>query len=367
MKILIIEPFYGGSHKQFTDGLKFFSKHKIQLLCLKDKNWKWRMSSAALTLARRFNESDFQPDLIFVSDMLDLADFQALTKKRTHNVPFVLYMHENQITYPFKVKQSHDFHYGLINFKSCLCANAVWFNSAFHKNIFLETLPKFLKMFPSPNEKSQIKQIASKSIVLPIGLDLDFFDLQKPKKIPFHNRAVILWNHRWEHDKNPEQFYTVIKKLKARGIEFKLIILGEKHQKYPVVFDTIETEFQKELLHFGYAETKEEYAKWLWQADILPVTSNHDFFGISVVEAIRCNVIPLLPKRLAYPEHLPLAYENSFFYRNEKGLTNKLQRMIMYVSILRKQQTEQFVEKYNWKQLIERYDAEFDKLLANFA
>ena len=38
--------------------------------------------------------------------------------------------------------------------------------------------------------------------------------------------------------------------------------------------------------------------------DIIPVTSNHDFFGISVMEAVFCNVWPILPDRLSYKELL---------------------------------------------------------------
>ncbi len=37
-------------------------------------------------------------------------------------------------------------------------------------------------------------------------------------------------------------------------------------------------------------------------ADILPVTSIHEFFGISVMEAIYCGCYPILPRRLTYPE-----------------------------------------------------------------
>ncbi len=48
---------------------------------------------------------------------------------------------------------------------------------------------------------------------------------------------------------------------------------------------------------YGYVESLADYARLLWRADILPVTSQHDSFGASVVEAIYCGVYPLLPRR----------------------------------------------------------------------
>jgi len=56
-----------------------------------------------------------------------------------------------------------------------------------------------------------------------------------------------------------------------------------------------------------------EYAKWLWRADILPVTSRQEFFGASVVQALYCNCCALLPDRLAYPEHLPSLGVSRYF------------------------------------------------------
>ena len=55
MNILIIEPYYTGSHKQWVDGYKKFSKHEIKILSLKGQFWKWRMHGGAITLAKMYN------------------------------------------------------------------------------------------------------------------------------------------------------------------------------------------------------------------------------------------------------------------------------------------------------------------------
>lgn len=360
-RILLIDPFLGGSHKKWAEGLAKYSAFEVEIMGLSAHHWKWRMQGAAMTMARRLKDLKYEPDLILVTDMLDLATFKGLITKTFQAVPIVLYMHENQLTHPMPEGQKLDNVYALKNFSSCLAADVVWFNSAFHKNSFLEALPAFLGQFPSPNEKGQIISIQQKSRVMPLGLDLANLERYKVREKDA-NRAVILWNHRWEYDKNPKRFFEVLLQLKERGIEFKLVILGESYERKPAIFERVPQLFKEELLHFGYAESKAEYYNWLWHCDILPVTSHHDFFGISVVEAIACNVKPLLPYALAYPEHLPKAYKSSFFYEDDNQLANQLQRMIMNVRILRKQDVRQYVLKYDWQTMIQEYDEAIESI-----
>ncbi|MEA3332839.1 MAG: DUF3524 domain-containing protein, partial [Pseudomonadota bacterium] len=84
MRILIIEPFNGGSHAAWAQGYQRHSAHVVEILGLPGKNWKWRMQGAAITLARRYRElleSGKQYDLSLASDMFDLAAFLGLIRK----------------------------------------------------------------------------------------------------------------------------------------------------------------------------------------------------------------------------------------------------------------------------------------------
>ncbi|MHC4370623.1 MAG: tRNA-queuosine alpha-mannosyltransferase domain-containing protein [Planctomycetota bacterium] len=56
MKILALEPYYGGSHKAFIDGLSKASRHDWTLLKLPAHKWKWRMRHSAITFAWRAAE-----------------------------------------------------------------------------------------------------------------------------------------------------------------------------------------------------------------------------------------------------------------------------------------------------------------------
>ena len=48
---------------------------------------------------------------------------------------------------------------------------------------------------------------------------------------------VILWNHRWEFEKNPETFFDVVFFLAEEGVPFKLALVGEATRKWPPVFE----------------------------------------------------------------------------------------------------------------------------------
>ena len=96
MDILLVEPYFSGSHKTWAKGYQSFSSHNIQILSLPGKFWKWRMHGGAITLAKQFMEMDFSPDLIIATDMLDLTTFLSLTKSRTAHIPNAVYFHENQ-------------------------------------------------------------------------------------------------------------------------------------------------------------------------------------------------------------------------------------------------------------------------------
>lgn len=363
MKIALLEPFFGGSHQQWSEGLQKHSAHEIRIFSLPGRHWKWRMYGGAVSLAQQFLESGFQPDLILATDMLDLPTFLALCRKRTGQVPVALYFHENQITYPWSptdpdVKLQRNNQYGFINYTSALAADVVFFNSRFHQKSFIDSLPVFLQQFPDHQEVQRVTEIQEKSQVLPLGLDLGSLNKKQVTPKPVH--PVLLWNHRWEYDKNPEDFFRVLTQLKADGISFHLIVSGQSYQKKPKVFAKAKSELAPEIIHFGFAKNKFTYTELLHLADIVPVTSQQDFFGISTVEAIYCNCHPILPNRLAFPEHIPAPFRHMHLYQTTGELVEKLKAACNEIEKIRNGPGYQnFVAHYDWSILAAEYDRHF--------
>ena len=138
-----------------------------------------------------------------------------------------------------------------------------------------------------------------------------------------------------------------------------MIVLGESYKNSPPILKKAKKELANEIIHYGYADTFEQYARLLWQADILPVTSRQDFFGGSVVEAIYCGCTPVLPKRLAYPEHLSEEVHGLYFYEKEEGFLKLLEEKISTFNLGIGFNGKKYVEKYDWEKLIEIYDRLF--------
>ena len=98
-------------------------------------------------------------------------------------------------------------------------------------------------------------------------------------------------------------------------VAFRLSVIGEKFRRTPDVFDWAADFFRAEIERWGYQSSRADYEAALRAADVVVSTAEHEFFGLSVVEAIAAGAYPLLPRRLSYPEILgDFAGVDAFFY-----------------------------------------------------
>ncbi len=352
-RIQLVESFYAGSHQYWADKIKEHSRFEIELNTLKGRHWKWRMSSGSINLARQANLMQ-APEAFICTDMVDVATFRALLDKELRNIAIGLYMHENQLYYPSINAEQYDRQYALINFRSAIAADRIYFNSQFHMRTFYDELPKFLKPFPDKRNLDLIPELKLKSSILYLGIDQT---ARTEEKVKGNKEKVILWNHRWEHDKNPEFFFKCLSVIKQQGVKFKLIAVGEKFGEYPAVFDEARTEFKDQIIHWGYCESRDEYLELLSKSDILPVTSLQEYFGLSVMEAIASGVQAILPNRLVYPE-LYGSRGIEFYSKNEE-LTELLFNALEEEQI----RSKVSVEEFYWKNRISQYDQALEALI----
>ncbi len=335
LKILFIEPFYGGSHKDFTDGYIKCSRHDIELVTLPSRYWKWRMRGAALHFAHSV-ETPEAYDLLLTSDMMSLSDLKMMWGNRCP--PTAVYFHENQLSYPLPEGEKMDYQFGFTDITTALAADCLIFNSNFHMNSFVDGLTPFIRKMPEYKPLWVVDLIRQKSRVAYPGCSFpEDKAIQQSeaaaagalspaeKKIP-----SILWNHRWEFDKCPEVFFAALKKADTalKKLEYKnpfnLIIMGENFQAQPKAFNEAREFYGQRILQFGFAESKEEYFRRVSESDIAVSTSIQENFGISIIEAVRYGCFPLLPKRLSYPELIPPNLHKEVLYKNEDELTEKL-------------------------------------------
>ena len=324
MRILALEPYYGGSHHAFLDGWSRQSRHDWTLLSLPPYKWKWRMRHAAVTLADRVDQllaEGGRWDLLFCSDMLNLAEFQGLVR-RSCDLPTIAYFHENQLTYPVRFEHERDYQFAMTNMTTALAADAVWFNSAYHRDSFLSALEALLRRMPDYQPLDAVPRIAAKSQVVPPGVDV---------LPPRGNRPAgplrILWAARWEHDKNPEEFFEALTLLKQRGVPFRLSVIGEQFRDVPAVFARAREQFREEIDRWGHQPTRSRYEAALCEADVFVSTAHHEFFGLSAVEAALAGARPVLPRRLAYPEVFGTENDAFFYEGGAEGLAARMVRL----------------------------------------
>lgn len=362
MKILILEAFYGGSHQSFCDQLMAHSHHTYTLFSLPAKYWKWRMYGSAVTFAERFNALGASFDLILASDMMDLSLFLSLTRQTlSPTTKVALYFHENQLAYPWledseDIREKRDVHYGMINYHSALAADFCLFNSDYNRTSFLDGLRTLLGRMP--DARHDLSPLAKKSQVVPLGLELGSPAHGTRKSHP--QGPLILWNHRWEHDKNPKDFFEALYQLDAAGYTFRLAVLGQSFKQTPPIFEEARARLKDHIIHFGYAP-KDLYDTLLNAADLLPVTSHHDFFGISVMEAIHHGAFPLLPNRLAYPELYKPSVNPAIFYDQAGDLIGSLKEaMDLYPHL---PTFSHLTKAYDWSMMGPYYDQLFDSFI----
>jgi glycosyltransferase involved in cell wall biosynthesis len=285
MKVLLAEPWWGGSHKQWAEGYAANSSHDVRIISRPGSNWRQRMRTAGFELAAEANQifaEGWEPDIVLATDMMNVATFK---RELTPAVPVVLYMHENQLTYGEGIDATH----GGINADSVAAADLTIFNSQFHWSSFGEGLMAL--------GESGLEALANwqEAVVVPVGIDFENLVPTQKETGP----RTIVWNHRWEPDKDPAAFADALGQIE--DLEWQLILLGERSESK--MLDRIKSDFGSRIVHDGWANPA-EYQKLLGRADIVVSTAKQEFFGVSIAEAVGAGAFPVLPNRLSYPELL---------------------------------------------------------------
>jgi glycosyltransferase involved in cell wall biosynthesis len=319
------------------------------------------MQGAAATLAEQALRLDYHPDVVLATDMLNLPVFLGLARQKLSNIPTFLYCHENQLTYPLPPGESRDLTYGMANWLSMLAADQVLFNSVFHLEDWFEELPRLLKHFPDYTHTHLVPVVREKAAVLPVGCDLR--RLQRgQEETTISTVPLILWNQRWEYDKDPVTFFRAVDELVTEGYEFRIALAGSNVRQMPEEFEAARDRLGSRVIHYGHAD-HDTYQRLLWEADIVVSTAIHEFFGIGVVEAIYCGCFPVLPRRLAYPELISPTFHNDCLYGSYQDLLSKLRWALTNTRQAQQmcKELQKEVDRFDWSKLAPEYDRRIEE------
>jgi len=369
LRFLFLEPFFGGSHRDFAEGLVKHSRHEIDLVTLPPRFWKWRMRGAALhfwgKLCEPASKGGMWPgsyDGLIAGGLMSLSDFKSMAGAACP--PAMVYFHESQLTYPLATGEAFDAQFGFTDITTALAADRVVFNSQTHFDSFFDRLPGFLGMMPDCRPNWVMGEIRRKACVLHPGCSLTLYE--KPVQSRGNGPPLIIWNHRWEFDKNPEAFFEGLYALLDRGDDFRVALMGERYRRIPPAFDRAGMILGDRIVHDAYITDKDAYHGMLRRGDIVVSTAFQENFGISVVEAVAAGCLPLLPRRLSYPEILPPAFHRDFLYEGPEDFIEKLSRLIAdgHRMSTEREQLVRAMGAYAWSRAVARYDTLLSEMAA---
>jgi glycosyltransferase involved in cell wall biosynthesis len=358
-RILILEPYYGGSHKLFLNGLQKTVEAEYVLLTLPARKWKMRMQLSALWFIQEIKKIPEEKrifDTVLCSTFVDVAVLRSLLIQVSGwngGARVVTYYHENQFVYPGQTADPTIRQFTAINFSTALASDFCAFNSSYNLESFLSAITSSLKKATDMELSGCVDEIRKKSMVLYPGMDYSCIDkvaLTNQKK-KTDGPPVIVWNHRWEHDKGPELFFDALYFLQKKGVDFRLVVMGESFVNRPGCFEEATVRLEKEIIHFGYAKNLEEYVGFLHQGDVIISTAKHEFFGISVLEGIRAGCYPLLPADLSYPE----LYDKQYLYAPGK-LGKRLLAFIKDPIRIEQETAQKITSVFDWAECESNYE-----------
>lgn len=338
LRCALVEPWLGGSHAAWAGGLVAHSRHRVTVIGLEGRAWRWRLRASAPWFAQRIRELIDAPQVIVVSGLVDAAVLRALVGNL---IPMVLYMHESQSDYP---GNGWDVENAARNWVSMLAVDEVWFNSDYHRIVALEGHRRLQRAMPA--EQRVTASLEPKCRVVHPGADLSWARPWSGHDGP----PVIVWPHRWDDDKNPAVFEAALDRLVAADLDFALVLAGEERPAGEHCRRRIARRHAERVLAVGPFQV-EEYRRWLQRGDIVVSCTDHEFFGIAVVEALAAGCRPVLPEDFSYPEIVGPAGVHRLYARGSFG--SALEAAVR----TRADSSGIDVSRFDWRTRIEEYDS----------
>lgn len=313
LRVALVEPYLGGSHRAWAEGYAARSRHDVEVFGLPAIHWKWRMQGghvSLLPLVERAAAERGPFDVVLATSMTNLPALLGSGRGTFSQARVVLYMHENQLTFPLSPDDEPDLTYAMINWTSMVAADLVVFNSHFHRDAWFDELPRFLGRFPDRRHTPLIDAVRERSTVLPVGIDLEPFRRVERRS---SGRPLVLWNQRWEYDTGPAEFAAAVEALVGERLDFDIALAGDRPRDDTPELAALRGTLGDRLVHDGYAAV-DDYRSLLRRTDIVVSTAHHEFFGVAVTEAIAAGAFPVLPNRLVYPERIPVEQHAACLY-----------------------------------------------------
>lgn len=316
MRALLLSAYSAVSHQFWAEQVMVHVDADWTYLALPPRHFSWRIRGNPLTWALKEDATlKGAYDLVLATSMVDLATLIGLYPS-LGRAKKVVYFHENQFAYPESSRQTSQIEGQMVNLYSALAADQVVFNTAYNRDSFVDGARKLLKNMPENlPAAARLETLRANAFLLPVPI------------IPLSSRGStlshpyrIVWNHRWEYDKNPQDFFAALLALSEQGIYFELAVMGQQFRQSPAIFDQAHKGLASHIIAWG-PQPESDYHALLNEGGIVVSTTWHEFQGLAIMEAAQRGMLPLVPDRLCFPELYPSDYR---YNGSVEGLQHKL-------------------------------------------
>ncbi len=354
MRVLLLSAYHARSHRAWQQALQQgLADWHWTTLNLPPRHFAWRVRGNPLSWAlaeRATLEASY--DLLLATSMVDLATLRGLVPALAA-LPTALYFHENQFAYPQGAGEHGTLEAQMVSLYSALAADRLLFNSRWNLDSFLAGVEDLLKRLPDAVPAGVCELLAGRARLLPVPVNVAG---RSPRQQP--GRLQLVWNHRWEFDKDPALLLQLIEALDT--VDYQLHVVGQQFRRQPPEFERLRARLgvNDRLGHWGYIEDRERYLELLGRCDVVLSTAAHDFQGLSVLEGAALGCTPVVPDRLAYPEW----FGKEFRYRDTDQAGAQIEH---YARLKSRGQTlpRADVSALELPELLPRYRAELEALL----
>lgn len=353
LEILLVEPWFGGSHRAWAEGWQAHSRHRIRIAGLPPERLRWRLRGSAVALADLVAEAAGTGpiDAVVVSGLTDVSAFCGMIRATLGGAPVLLYLHETQLAQPTPDGR-HEVEDAARDWSGICAADAVACNSVYHRECIRTGVERLLAAV-ADDAHDRRRHLLDEISVIPLGVDLDW---ARAGHVERDGPPLVLWNHRWNEDKRPGRFFRALEALLEEHLDFEVAVAGENDMPDPIAVRRGVAALGDRVRHVGYLPTP-AYRELLLQSDIVVSTADHELFGVAAVEATAAGAVPLLPDRLSYPEIVPRRFHPAVLY-DFGELQERLRKTVSDLSAARSEVDglAEAMQAHSWPRRVAEHD-----------
>lgn len=312
LDILALEPFFGGVRRAMLEAVVRYSRHRWTVLKLPPRRIERRLTTAANWFSEQLSRHWVgRLDLVFTSEAMNLASLFQLMPNLV-GYPSVVYFHDNQLPDLSLRSDVGRNPVDLVNFNTCQAATEVWFNSQYHRQMFLILARAMVDKLPELANHDPMSQIREKIRLFLPPVDLSHVhEIQNGPDLPVRQPRTVFVETR---DANIALLNAVIDRLRRRRTPIHLMTVGPIDKLDPLVSRTTVSEYDE----LGQIRA-------MFASSIVLSVKPGAASDYQVVRAIEAGCRPLLPDAGVYPEILPQwLHKTSLYAVDPDALADRL-------------------------------------------